>query len=50
MAERPILTYPVREEDGEVFVSIGKEIEYEYDEEDSEAEDEELDDDDFFNS
>ena len=43
-AERPVLTYALKEQDGDVFVGIDEAIVYEYEEE------EELDDDDFFNS
>lgn len=51
MAERPVLTYPVKQEDGAVFVSIEKEIEYEYDEDEADVvEEDEPDDDDFFNA
>ncbi len=50
MAERPIETYPVKQEDDGIYVSIEKEIEYEYDDDDVDVEEEELDDDDFFNA
>lgn len=50
MAERPIQTYDVKEEDGDIYVSVEEEIVYEYDEDEEEVEEEELDDDDFFNA
>jgi len=43
-AERPILTYGVKEEDGRIYVSADEEIIYEYEEEDEKS------DDDFFNA
>ncbi len=41
-AERPILFYDIKEEGGDIFVSVEKELIYEHEEE------EELSDDDFF--